>query len=65
MSDESFLHALDIWKTTPPDDEEPVMDCDECEQPIYEEEYYYEFHGEIFCEDCVRNHRHTAVRKDY
>ena len=36
-------------------DEYIVCCCDECGEPIYDGEKYYELNGEAICGDCVDN----------
>lgn len=44
--------AYDVWKTTPPDDQDPVTYCCCCGDPIYEGEVLYTIDGGI-CETCL------------
>lgn len=37
----------------PPDDPEPAFYCDECNEPIYVGEDYYDVEGYRLCEYCV------------
>jgi len=37
---------------------EPMV-CDECGEEIQEGDWFWEFNGEIFCENCCDEHRHT------
>ena len=39
----------------------PVCRCGECERDIYPGEEYFDFDGDIVCEDCERDY----VRKNY
>ena len=48
--------------------EKPVCQCEECELGIYEDEEYFDFNGDIVCEDCVMdyvrmNYKKTATRQ--
>lgn len=61
------MDALDrarrAWLTEPEPHagERPFGFCEDCEEPIYEEDYYYEFvDGEYYCEECVQAHRKVA-----
>ena len=39
----------------------PVVLCDFCNKPFYENDEYYKILGMILCEDClVENHKLTA-----
>lgn len=46
--------SYDEWKTTPPDDPEPVAHCNCCGDPIYEGEVLYTIDGGI-CERCLND----------
>ena len=35
--------------------------CHECGEPIHEDERYYEFDGDIICDNCIEHHKRTAV----
>lgn len=49
-----MIPGYDDWKTTPPDDPEPVAYCNQCGAPIYEGDALYEIDGGI-CEDCLND----------
>lgn len=49
------LPRYDDWKTTPPDDPDPVATCDCCGSPLYEGDYLYTISGEELCEDCAND----------
>lgn len=34
--------------------------CDICDQPIYEDDTYYNVGGNVYCESCVDDGRRTA-----
>ncbi len=36
---------------------EKLPKCCECGEPI-QTDTYYEFDGDLYCEDCMDNHRH-------
>lgn len=48
--------ALDRYLTTPPEDyeQESNLKCCECGNDIYPGEEYYDFDGDIFCEDHAK-----------
>ena len=46
----SWESDLDRWLTTPPDDSEPVK-YDEFDNPIYENDEFYDINGWIISED--------------
>lgn len=46
------ISGYDIWKTTPPEDPEPVDYCNQCGVPLYEGDAFYTIDGGI-CEDCL------------
>ena len=50
----------DNWKTTPPDDPEPVTHCAICEKEMYEGEVLYTIDGGI-CEDCLDDNYKSFV----
>ena len=37
---------------------EKLPKCCECGEAI-QSEYYYEFDGDLYCEDCLKDHRHS------
>ena len=64
----SFEHALDDYLTDVPEDDRNVFGyCSMCGNEIYEDEYYYGVGGEIYCEECIDDCKHTAecIRPDY
>lgn len=50
----------DNWKTTPPDDPEPVTHCNHCGEPLYEGDALYGIDGGI-CEDCLEDNYKSFV----
>lgn len=50
----SWENRYDDWKTTPPDDDEPVM-LDEFENEIYEGEKYVDLNGWILSMDSLED----------
>lgn len=50
----------DNWKTTPPDDPEPVMHCAICGEEMYEGDVLYTIDGGI-CEDCLEDNYKSFV----
>ncbi len=49
-----MIPGYDEWKTTPPDDPEPVAYCAQCGDPIYEGDALYTIDGGI-CEGCLED----------
>ena len=49
------IPGYDEWKTTPPDDPEPVTYCNICGGPIYEGDALFTIDGGI-CEDCLNDY---------
>jgi len=49
------IPGYDDWKTTPPDDPEPVTTCKCCGVPLYEGDYLYTVNGDHLCEDCLND----------
>ena len=49
------IRGYDDWKTTPPDDPEPVTYCNSCGAPLYEGDYLYTVHGDRLCEECLND----------
>lgn len=39
------ISGYDIWKTTPPEDPEPVDYCHQCGVPLYEGDAFYTIDG--------------------
>lgn len=52
--------SYDDWKTTPPDDPEPVMHCDICGEPIYEGDGVTDICGDKWCDECLKERRTIA-----
>lgn len=50
----------DNWKTTPPDDPEPVTHCNRCGDPLYEGDALYGIDGGI-CERCLDENYRSFV----
>lgn len=50
----------DNWKTTPPDDPEPVTHCAICEKEMYEGDVLYTIDGGI-CDDCLEDNYKSFV----
>lgn len=48
------IPGYDRWKTTPPEEQEPVAYCSQCGDPLYEGDALYTVDGGI-CEDCLRD----------
>lgn len=51
------IPGYDAWKTTPPDDPEPVKHCDICGAPIYEGDYLTDIQGDMWCDECLKEIR--------
>lgn len=41
-----------------------VYQCNECEEPIREGEYYYALGGDCYCENCVERNRYLAEKNN-
>lgn len=41
-----------------------TLQCCECEETIPGDSYYFEVNGLYFCEECMKEHRHTAPYAD-
>lgn len=54
------IPGYDDWKTTPPDDSEPVAHCDICGGPIYEGDGITDICGEKWCDQCLADRRTIA-----
>lgn len=50
----------DNWKTTPPDDPEPVTHCAICGEEMYEGDVLYTIDGGI-CWDCLDDNYRSYV----
>lgn len=63
----SWEDSYDKWKTTPPDEPESRLHCDECKDAIYPYDKYYLVDGLCLCEDCAREwlyqQEHTATEE--
>ena len=50
-----MIRGYDEWKTTPPEEPEPVEVCSRCGNGLYEGDYLYPIDGEKLCENCVKD----------
>lgn len=50
-----YIPGYDKWKTTPPDEQKTDIHCAACGCGLFEGDAVYDFDGEIWCEDCVKN----------
>jgi hypothetical protein len=41
-----------------------IYQCNECEEPIREGEFYYALNGECYCERCVERNRYYAEKEN-
>lgn len=55
-----MLSGYDFWKTTPPDEPEPVRKCNCCGVEMYDGDLLYTIDGGI-CEDCLIARYETYV----
>lgn len=55
-----MISGYDDWKTTPPDDPDPVTYCNCCGTPLYEGDVLYTVDGGI-CEDCLEDRYKTIA----
>ena len=50
------IPGYDSWKTTPPDDPDPVAFCDNCDTPLYKgDSIYMHINEENLCEVCMND----------
>lgn len=60
-----MIPGYDEWKTTLPEEAQPVMHCNSCDSPLYEGDSFYEIDGGI-CEECMKNtYKKIVEEKDY
>lgn len=57
------ISKYDDWKTSLPDEPEPIAFCDSCGAELYEGDYLYMINGEKLCEDCL-NDEYRRVLSD-
>ena len=50
-----MIPGYDSWKTTPPDDPDPVDVCDRCGCGLYAGDYITVVDGEKLCDDCLND----------
>lgn len=55
-----MIPGYDAWKTTPPDDPEPVRQCVRCGAPLYEGDALYTVDGGI-CLECLDDEYKTIL----
>lgn len=51
------IPGYDRWKTTPPEEADPVAYCDICGAPLYEGDGILDVFGEMWCDKCVEDGR--------
>lgn len=51
------IPGYDDWKTTPPDDLEPVAYCDDCGHPLFEGDGITDIFGYPWCDECLADKR--------
>jgi len=51
-----MIPGYDAWKTTPPEEWEPVGYCNQCGAPLYEGDELYMIDGGI-CEKCLKEYK--------
>ncbi|BCZ26395.1 hypothetical protein EUBC25_04820 [Claveliimonas bilis] len=51
------IPGYDDWKTTPPDDPEPVAYCDDCGHPLFEGDGITDIFGYHWCDECLADKR--------
>lgn len=56
-----MIPRYDEWKTTPPDEPEPVGYCDICGEPVHEGDYLTNICGEKWCDDCLNDRLRKIV----
>lgn len=57
------IPGYDRWKTALPDEQEPVMYCDICGEPICEGDYVTEVQGEKWCDNCLNSQLRKVVEE--
>lgn len=61
----TYIRGLDEWiNHDPRNDEEPVTECSECGNGIFDGEDYYEIGGKCYCEKCIESFKKTAEEPD-
>lgn len=55
-----YIPGYDRWKTTPPDELEPIAHCAICGEEKYEGDVLYTIDGGI-CEQCLNDHYREFV----
>ena len=54
------MPGYDVWKTTPPEDPEPVTYCDVCGGPVFSGDYLTDISGEKWCDECLKEIRRVV-----
>ena len=57
------ISKYDDWKTSLPDEPEPIAFCDSCGAELYEGDYLYTINGEKLCEGFTRTEAIGIVLK--
>ena len=56
----------EIWEKELPENDEVYDCCDECGNPIYDGDSYYEIDGRFICDDCMQDkYKRTMNIEDY
>lgn len=56
-----MIPGYDEWKTSTPNDSEPVEHCDICDAPIYVGDYLTDINGEKWCDECLNDNLRRIV----
>ena len=50
------LKGYDEWKTSPPEEGNPVTYCDYCNKGLFEGDRVYRIQNENICEECMEKY---------
>lgn len=51
----SWERAYDVWKTSPPEEEDSKFKCDCCGDNLWVDDKYMEINGEVYCHYCAED----------
>ena len=58
-----MISGYDEWKTSPPEEQKPVTQCNICGKDMYEGDALYAIDGGI-CEECLADNYKEFVKEE-
>lgn len=60
MTENELKGAIDRYITLQPEEDGPVMLCDDCSEGIYVGDPYYNVNGKCICQACIEDRKNYA-----